>query len=284
MIQVNNNKHIDMSIHYLPYQRFKDSKLVNNIFFYQNDLKKLQELINSNLNQPNNYSILLTFFHGLNKYYNHMCKQLIKAINNEIKNTKCYQIRDIFQSFPLTSCILKAILDNTQVDKNFKCLLLTKFFNNLLLNNNSTMSGFFYTSFLDYIYSERKTISIPILAIKLLFKQVNFSLINKYAINNFMLDDYFIQFLNNYEINNSFPILLNKKGLQQWLNHVHINSYIYLLSRLSKFLPYKFTQQRLLPAVKDDFNNRILNILLTLDHLTEQDYLWLQSYKLLKKL
>lgn len=268
-----------MDIQYSPYDCFYSSKLVQEIFIHEGDQQYLEKLVMSSLDDPVTYPILLTFLDGLHKsYYIYIHEKLVKKIQHEISIAPpCFPR----YSFILSDTI-KAIIDNPHVDFQFKCKFIVQMFNICL--KQQVNAGYFYTSFLHLLYNNRKTTTIPILAVQLLFQHVNFKFYGKYSITNFLYNDWFFQFLTDDELQRCMPILLKKKGLKKWINVINVGSYMFLLSKLAEFLPYDFIQKRLLPACTDKFNDGLIDVLLKIKCLRETDRAWLQSLALLKKL
>lgn len=279
MIYTNKTNHIDMTIEYIPDNFFYKSDLVKSI--YQSD--NLLPLINSNLNNSSSFPILLTFLRGdLNPYYNKMLTQLIYDLNREISTD--YKSYTFFTKYSYMKYILSALIDNNEVDEQFKLKLIKAIFN-YCLGQTYGHAGMIYTSFLEMLYKERRTNNIPVLCLQLLFQKINFSMDdNPYSITNFIFYDYFLQYLTDKEFEQCALILLKKKGLNNWLSKINIGSYMWLLSKLGEFLPYEFTRTRLLPACKDKFNIGFIPILLKTKYLKSEDRAWLESLNLLQKL
>lgn len=235
-----NDHNINTHIEFAPNQYFSHYSLITKII---NNKDKLENIIKDNINKNDinsfiNIPVLLTFIHGkeFNKYYSQIINIVITGCKHEIEQLTQYNKDNIFENLPYSKCIITSILDNQAIDLKFKKQLISKLFQLFI---HLKAGGFLWASLLTILYKERKTNSIPIYCINILFKKISFIFEHKYAINNFMMIDTFIKYLTAEEINNTFPILLLKKNILQWLNTIYIPNFIWLVTRLSKFLPYK---------------------------------------------
>lgn len=284
MVCFNSSSTIDMNIEYIPFTYFKKSSLVNAILSNKDDNKFLADVLQNNLDKPNNYPILLTFLRDINNYYKTMINHLMEELTKEMREATCYVNGNVFRTYWYLTYIFTAILDNNNVEYKFKAALIKAIYYTVC-HKSKIAPGLVYSSFLEWIYEHRKTNSIPLIGVELMFQQVNFSFgDDKYSVTNFMMEDTFLQYLTEREIDKCMPILLKKRGINQWLRVINVGSYMWLLSKLAKFLPYSFTANKLLPACKDKFNIGLIPILLKMNHLREQDRNWLESFALIKKL
>ena len=144
------------------------------------------------------------------------------------------------------------------------------------------MGGLLWSNLLEILYKERKTDSIPIQCLTIFFRQMNCTFNSKYVINNFMINDNFIQYLTEEEIDKSLSILLHKKNLYLWLNSIYIPNFIWLITRLSKFLPYDFTRTKILNLINDQYCSR--EAILSMSHLKVEDYNKVKALYLLNDL
>lgn len=271
-------KYINMQTEFAPYEFFSTNLLVRDIINHRYDYQYLQKLVVNNLDNPKYAPILLTFISNLDSYISKLINSAVLYCKHEIDRQKVYNIHDLFSSFPYSLCLIKAILDNKAIKHKIKIKFIYKLFNVLITNS---YSGYIWASLLENIYRYRKTNSIPIEIISIYFAKTNCNISHKYTITNFIHDD-FIQYLTNEEIDKTIPIFLKKENINQWLANIYIPNYIWLISKLAKYLPYSFTKEKLLILAKDPYCSQ--KALLSMSHLHKEDFNWLNAYYLLKEL
>ena len=270
---------VNLFMEYSPYQIMKEAKLTRELYKYRHNKKELNLLIQDNMDSVIHYPIILSLLHNLNQsYLQYMKKKCVQLVMKDINSLyQDYDRHDLFKYIPFTSHTLRCLLDNPAIDDKWKSELIDLLFDKIQELNNGR---FVWSSLLYHLYSYRQKVKydeLPIQLIELFFDTITFNVKEYHSINHSLFHEDFIKYLFPEELDIIIPQLMNKEHFNEWLQMTNIPSYIWLISKVAAYLPYKFTKEKLLPLITYPFNGDIQEALCSMSHLHSKDKEWIQA-------
>ena len=251
-----------------PYQT-NYNKVYNDLFFTNNII----EFIFKNWDDVLLYPIWLSCVKNINCLYPLLINHLVDLYLKELVDDN-----SIYTFLSLTPNSLSAIIRNKYIDNELKRMLIYTLFHKLAERCNYEVLASTLIYHL-YEYPLRTLVNvydhIPLYIIKLFFQQLDLSKLSS------GYTDSFIQYLTEDELDEVMPLLIKKDCFYELTNNA--NKYIWYVTRAAKYMPYIFTEKKILPLFDPD-NMLVCRAILTMTNLKQEDRDKLYSRVLLEDL